>query len=674
MKSLKKIFWALMICAIAISACSKEEKPDPPPPPPPPPGDMPEVAPVSGKVVIVFNAVGKAEVCGDIVFAGDYGPDGDWVTDPAVAAKFVAIPDWPGWFKAEVTPSVPGGALRGKPNHLADDGTFPSDWAHQWFPEMEGENIINDCEILEGDAELTIEHTYEKRLDIAAGADVVYIRGFAWKRNPCVPPVTYDITFNVTVPAGLGADDIVYIVGGMNNWMNDGVPPTPLTKTSNPLVWTVSLPEVMEGTEYKYIVNAPEGGWDFRERGDISDDPDCADDIDNRKVNDRTMNDVVKHFAGITTCLKGPEQDYTFVVTVPENTPEDAVIRIVGAFGSAGYPNWDPAGEGMELTKGSDGKWTITLEGVAGGTEYKYVMNAADKDDWSNEELTANCVGISNRKVGADPTQNDEVEAWKGYCAVIREYTIVVTVPEGTPDAVFIAGDFNNWSITANKLVKGSDGTYSITAEMEEGSKYKFLLNSTWENVEVDIFCDDVPDRRPGSNVEIKNTVGKWKSADCEPDTEVALGDVFTWVNNENQAGFDLFGNKPLLAKIGDGSIKLFALAFTAESIEANGGINGIDIIFNANNPVGWSQMPSPYPWGGWINYAALVELAEDSKFVSIEDGVVYFWFDISTHTKYAELLTIIENETMTYFQFAFQIWGSLSKLDLVGGWFFIED
>jgi len=288
MKSLKKILGALLICAVAFSACNKDE-PEPPPPPPPPAGDMPEVAPVAGKIVIVLNTANEADVCNGLVFAGNYN---DWNTDPAQMAHFVAIEGFEGWYKAEITPAEPGGGVSGKPNQLDGDGNFPSSWDYQWFAQMDGETVVNQCEIIEGDAVLYDEYAGEKGLEIAAGADVVYIRAHAWKKNPCIPAVTYTITFNVTVPDELESSDVVYIVGGLNGWTVDA---SPMTKSGN--IWTITLDEIEFGTEYKYVLNA---SWDYEELKAVAEGEFCADPVANRKVNDRTMDDVVENFRGIT--------------------------------------------------------------------------------------------------------------------------------------------------------------------------------------------------------------------------------------------------------------------------------------------------------------------------------------------------------------------------------------
>ncbi|MCL4252920.1 MAG: Ig-like domain-containing protein, partial [Anaerolineae bacterium] len=102
----------------------------------------------------------------------------------------------------------------------------------------------------------------------------------------------------------------------------------------------------------------------------------------------------------------------TFSTTVPSHTPTD--VYLVGGFGSAGYPNWDPAG--ILMTQVSPTLWETTL--ILPDTvyfEYKYTRN-----DWSNEERDADGYsGGGNRNFtvtdggGQTQTVTDTVGNWR---------------------------------------------------------------------------------------------------------------------------------------------------------------------------------------------------------------------------------------------------------------------
>lgn len=292
MKNLKYFFGALLVSAIGFTSCNGDD-PVTPTPPPPPPAEVPEVEARAGYVMIVLNTVNEAaNPCNGLVFAGNYN---GFNTEEAVS--FEAIEGYDGWWVAAVSlADLDAGEeyLRGKPNQLNEDGSFPGSWDFQWFAQLDNAgDVINQSEIIQGDAYLNEEFGGEMELRIREGAfdGVVYIRAFAWKRNPCVEPDLFDITFNVTIPE-IGADDVVHIVGEINGWDASA---TPMTRV-NATTWTITLEDILFGAQYKYVVN---GSWDFEELSTLTEDG-CAEGTSNRRVNDRTMNDTVRNFRGIT--------------------------------------------------------------------------------------------------------------------------------------------------------------------------------------------------------------------------------------------------------------------------------------------------------------------------------------------------------------------------------------
>ena len=108
-----------------------------------------------------------------------------------------------------------------------------------------------------------------------------------------------------------------------------------------------------------------------------------------------------------------PVYNYTFTVTVPAGTPASGVIRVAGDFGN-GLPVWNAAGAGMEMTKGTDGKYRLTLNNILEGRRYKYVLNG----DWWFCEMAAVLAGddcaydIPERTTGTSNIINDVVLNW----------------------------------------------------------------------------------------------------------------------------------------------------------------------------------------------------------------------------------------------------------------------
>ena len=92
--------------------------------------------------------------------------------------------------------------------------------------------------------------------------------------------------------------------------------------------------------------------------------------------------------------------DVTLVVTPPASTPANATIYIAG--GQPEICNWCNQ-HTVNLTKGADGKWRITITWPEGtSVEYKYTLG-----DWDHVEKGASCDEIANRKFTVAPSGDD---------------------------------------------------------------------------------------------------------------------------------------------------------------------------------------------------------------------------------------------------------------------------
>lgn len=238
MKAYKFFAFAMMACAVMMTACKKDNTPVTPPIK----SDLPEVAATEGAVTVVWNIANIDEMCEvGYVFAGNYN---NYNTDPEAMVRFEAIAGYEGWFKAVVATED---ALQGKPCALAKDGTFPSSWDYQWF---DAEN--HPIEVLKGDATLEAENGDEKKLVCAKGADVVYVKSYTFKNNPCVDAVYYDVTFNLTVTNPVPEGHDVYIVGDAFEKSWDVKAYKMEGSGAN---WTITLPAVI-GKEFKFVVDS----------------------------------------------------------------------------------------------------------------------------------------------------------------------------------------------------------------------------------------------------------------------------------------------------------------------------------------------------------------------------------------------------------------------------------
>ena len=295
--------------------------------------EMPTVEPTEGAVTIVWNTV-NFEPCLDdqLVFAGDYN---GYDTDPGDMTHFEAIEGHNGWWKAVITPNTKymedGHVLRGKPCALWLDGTFPSDWSHQWLNVEAGA-----CEVIEGDATLEVEYDVESVLLVHSNSSVVYVRSYGFKVNPCVEQETYSVTFTATAPA-LAADQVVYVVGDFNGWITDATPMTLLVNG----VWTATVEGVVMGNGYKYVVNA---SWDNEELAAAEEGADCGKGISThaRQVNDVEMVDFIANFKDITIAKCEDwyyYEDPSKTTTSTRSTPNTVEVTYQHEWSSNNYAN-----------------------------------------------------------------------------------------------------------------------------------------------------------------------------------------------------------------------------------------------------------------------------------------------------------------------------------------------
>ena len=172
----------------------------------------------------------------------------------------------------------------------------------------------------------------------------------------------------------------------------------------------------------------------------------------------------------------------TYTVTVPAGTEN---CYLVGAMNG-----WNVANP-IEMTKQGENVFTTTLEGVATTDEYKYL---SQKGTWDYEEVGGNRTWSAN----------DVVTAWKDPLAT----------------NVYLAGEMNGWSTTANEFKKAAkdDASASIILNLTAGTyKFKVVDNGAWL----------------GNNSTIDKTISGWTFAgdkgDCPLKATIAGDYTFTW-------------------------------------------------------------------------------------------------------------------------------------------------
>jgi 1,4-alpha-glucan branching enzyme len=182
------------------------------------------------------------------------------------------------------------------------------------------------------------------------------------------------------------------------------------------------------------------------------------------------------------------------------HAPSARQVTLAGNFnnwgGTQGGGRYDSSIDPM-VDEDGDGTWTIVVPLPPGRYQYKYVIDGGvrwEQDPNNPDKGTEG--GIENSMIVVPPTVSYEYEVITG--TVIGEgsgfgggaaaSTRTVT-SEGVefevdfPDAgaVYLAGEFNGWDPNANPMVKGDDGLWRGSIELDPGTyQYKFVVDGTW--------------------------------------------------------------------------------------------------------------------------------------------------------------------------------------------------
>jgi 1,4-alpha-glucan branching enzyme len=195
--------------------------------------------------------------------------------------------------------------------------------------------------------------------------------------------------------------------------------------------------------------------------------------------------------------------------------PAARMVTLAGSFnnwaGTKGGGRYDSSIDPMSDENG-DGIWTIVKALPPGRYQYKFVIDNGVR--WETDPSNPNTgveSGITNSLVivPEDVTYHYEVVTGTvlGGETPATPRVPIVTTAEGTtlqidlPNAtqVFVAGQFNEWSLTKTPLEKGQDGIWRVTLKLKPGKyEYKFYADGQW--LEDPTNPDKVPDPYGGVN------------------------------------------------------------------------------------------------------------------------------------------------------------------------------
>lgn len=217
------------------------------------------------------------------------------------------------------------------------------------------------------------------------------------------------------------------------------------------------------------------------------------------------------------------ESDVLFEVTVPPETPADAVLRLQGADPGLG----GSSGQGLELV--SQGGRVFSLKTRLPKDEalsYRVWMSAP------SEQVALDASGQPVPEQTLTPTKKSQtvgvsVERWGPPAGITQPQTVfVVAVPEHTPpeSPLYLVGnqpELGEWDPGKVQLYKAVDNSYALTLSFEPGRFLAFkVTRGSWEKVEKGPQGEEITDRTfttGGGFERVAITVANWADLSVPP-------------------------------------------------------------------------------------------------------------------------------------------------------------
>ena len=210
-------------------------------------------------------------------------------------------------------------------------------------------------------------------------------------------------------------------------------------------------------------------------------------------------------------------------VTFTHADPGAGSVSLAGEFNG-----WSDSANPMT---NKDGVWSLTLDLAPGSYQYKFVVDGNWKHDETNPSTTDDGFGGQNSLIEV-PAGVDTLMAGGG-AAVASQPTalavpgadaakVAVTFAHHAPGAgaVYLAGDFNGWSDSAN-LMSNNDGVWTLVMKLEPGDyQYKFVVDGSWQHDETN--PNTTEDGFGGNNSLLTVTAGQKAMAASNPGVVVA--------------------------------------------------------------------------------------------------------------------------------------------------------
>jgi hypothetical protein len=306
------------------------------------------------------------------------------------------------------------------------------------------------------------------------------------KCEPCVPPPTVNVTFQVEMSNDTVSAAGIHLAGSFQGWD----PASTMMSLVGDSIYAITL--ILEsGTHhtFKYI-----NGATFEEQEQVP--PACGEDDTfggyNRYL-DVPLTDTVLAavcFGSCTSCVAPADIQVTFRVDMSNEVVSPLGIHLAGSFNG-----WDTGAALM--TPANNGIYEYTTMLMAGEYyEYKFING----DTTAGYEQVPEVCSINGNRFITVASENMVLEVvCFGTCsACIPPLPVEITFSVDmsneivSEEGVFLAGSFNDFSTTATPMLAGDFGIYSVTIALPAGTHqtFKYLNGSSFDFAEaVPAFC-----------------------------------------------------------------------------------------------------------------------------------------------------------------------------------------
>jgi RHS repeat-associated protein len=213
--------------------------------------------------------------------------------------------------------------------------------------------------------------------------------------------------------------------------------------------------------------------------------------------------------------------------------PTATSVNLAGEFN-----NWDTNSISMVNNSGT---WSVTIPlQLAAAYQYKFVVNHST---WVPDPANWNTVPAGGPSTGNNSlvTNNDTGTATGASVPITFTYT------NATAAHVYVAGQFNSWSSSANPLTKNGS-TWTTTLSLTQGSyQYKFVVDGNWIQDPTNSFT--APDGYGGYNSKL--AVGPLDEGITQ--VQASDGRTVTYTYTAFASGFAIYSSL-LQVNYGDGT------------------------------------------------------------------------------------------------------------------------